>query len=271
MTFFNQKQEVMDVKLTQFGKNLLARGAFKPVYYQFFDDDILYDSSYASFQEHQNDSEERILKETPKLKSMHLTYPVQERYFFEDQMIQAGGDRFKTLKRTVFPHIQERILLYPLSDKDIATDKAPRFDIRSLGATIDSTSMTRLTGSGILKKEPVLQINPVYVIKEDRQDVKPEEERTIINDETFSDITSREILFSDNSKISIEEEKLIIDIEELNCFSGLENFYLNIYEVVESDEGEDILIKLDTFEQVEKYFSIKTDKDVVEAEVKSPK
>ena len=40
MEFFDSKQEVIDIRLTQFGKNLLARGFFKPVYYQFFDDDI---------------------------------------------------------------------------------------------------------------------------------------------------------------------------------------------------------------------------------------
>ena len=46
MEFFDSKQEVIDVRLTQFGKRLLARGQFKPAFYQFFDDDILYNSEF---------------------------------------------------------------------------------------------------------------------------------------------------------------------------------------------------------------------------------
>ena len=54
MSFFDKKQDVLDVKLTQFGKNLLARGAFKPVYYRFFDDDVLYNADAADIEETQN-------------------------------------------------------------------------------------------------------------------------------------------------------------------------------------------------------------------------
>jgi len=56
MTFFNKKEEVLDIKLTQFGKQLLSTGRFKPVYYAFYDDNILYDSEHASFEEVQNDT-----------------------------------------------------------------------------------------------------------------------------------------------------------------------------------------------------------------------
>ena len=34
--------------MTQYGKSLLSRGAFKPTHYAFFDDDIIYDSQYCS-------------------------------------------------------------------------------------------------------------------------------------------------------------------------------------------------------------------------------
>ena len=35
MEFFDQKEEVIDVQLTQFGKHLLSKGRFKPEYYAF--------------------------------------------------------------------------------------------------------------------------------------------------------------------------------------------------------------------------------------------
>ena len=120
MSFFDQKQEVMDVKLTQFGKELLSRGVFRPVYYQFFDDNILYDASYANIVETQNDAEGRILNETPRLKTIHLTFPVEERYSIEEKKIELGEmDRFRVLRRYAAPDIQERILLYPMATQEV--------------------------------------------------------------------------------------------------------------------------------------------------------
>lgn len=76
MQFFNQKEEVIDIQLTQFGKRLLSQGRFKPTYYAFYDNDILYDLNYAnasgSYKETQNQTEKRILKETPRLKTQYM-------------------------------------------------------------------------------------------------------------------------------------------------------------------------------------------------------
>ena len=66
MAFFNKKQEVLDIQLTPYGEDLLSRGKFKPVYYAFFDDDVLYDASgSAGIIEDQNDVEPRIQENTP--------------------------------------------------------------------------------------------------------------------------------------------------------------------------------------------------------------
>ena len=48
MTFFNRKEEVIDIELTQYGKLLLSKGKFKPKKYAFFDDDIVYDTQYST-------------------------------------------------------------------------------------------------------------------------------------------------------------------------------------------------------------------------------
>jgi hypothetical protein len=82
MEFFNRKEEVLDVELTQYGKYLLSIGEFKPVHYAFYDDDVIYDTQYqgdppreddtgiAGPTENQKDSEDRI-KETPRIKVQH--------------------------------------------------------------------------------------------------------------------------------------------------------------------------------------------------------
>ena len=62
--FLNKKEQVIDFKLTPYGKQRLSVGQFKPVFYSFFDDGILYDSQYAGFTEKQNDINNRIKNET---------------------------------------------------------------------------------------------------------------------------------------------------------------------------------------------------------------
>ena len=71
MTFMNKKEEVLDIKLTQYGKKLLSEGNFDPVYYSFHDEGVLYDSEYGSFEETQSTTEDRILENTPSLRTQH--------------------------------------------------------------------------------------------------------------------------------------------------------------------------------------------------------
>ena len=54
-TYFNKKEEVINLELTQYGKYLLSKGKLRPVYYSFFDDDVLYDGSHGGIAENQND------------------------------------------------------------------------------------------------------------------------------------------------------------------------------------------------------------------------
>ena len=64
MEFFNKKEEVLELTLTQKGKELFSQGKFIPTYYSFHDTDIIYDNSN---NEEQNSIVPRI-KETPTLK-----------------------------------------------------------------------------------------------------------------------------------------------------------------------------------------------------------
>ena len=45
--FINKKEEVIDISLTQHGKYLISKGKFKPSFYAFYDDDVLYDAAHA--------------------------------------------------------------------------------------------------------------------------------------------------------------------------------------------------------------------------------
>lgn len=267
MTFFNKKEDVIDIQLTQFGKDLLSRGFFKPVYYQFFDDDILYDSTCAGFSEHQNDTETRILEDTPRLRTQHLTTPVSERYAYEEEQIQNyEAKRFKPIKKNLIPEIQEKILMYPIGSKDVKEQLYPRFNIVSYGSPFSEVRFSSLTSSGIPTRDPIIEAPATYTLKEDRSDLR---EPRMINEETFIDVNSKDLVFADNSKISLNYEKLIVDIQELGAFTGIDNFEFSIHEIVtDVASGKEVKKKIKTLEEINKLFSIKTDEDVTEINVK---
>ena len=63
MTFFNRKEEVIEVQLTRQGREKLAMGKFKPASYEFLDEDILYEkrSGTPEVVEEQNEIKEQSI------------------------------------------------------------------------------------------------------------------------------------------------------------------------------------------------------------------
>lgn len=73
--FIDKKEQVFDFQLTPYGKYTLSTGAFKPVYYTFYDSEILYDGKYADrggngIQETQNNIHTRIKENTAYIESL---------------------------------------------------------------------------------------------------------------------------------------------------------------------------------------------------------
>ena len=66
--FFNQKEEVISLELTPYGKKKFAAGEFSPEFYSFYDSDILYDGVYGNLYEEQNNIVSRISNKTVRLK-----------------------------------------------------------------------------------------------------------------------------------------------------------------------------------------------------------
>jgi hypothetical protein len=135
MTFFDPKEEVLDIEITQHGKYLMSQGKFKPAYYQFFDDDILYDYTHVSGSltreaELQNNSEPRIQEETPRLKPQHI-YTGVETTMKKTQMGQMP----------VQPTIEKNYALSgPLGTSDLQSDYAPALTCKFWANYISSSS-----------------------------------------------------------------------------------------------------------------------------------
>ena len=65
--FFDQKQEVIQIELTPYGKQVFSEGNFSPSYYAFYDTGILYDGAWGQITEIQNNIVDRIKDNTPRL------------------------------------------------------------------------------------------------------------------------------------------------------------------------------------------------------------
>ena len=64
--FFNQKEEVIKIELTPYGRQQFAEGKFSPAFYAFYDGSILYDGVYGKLTETQNHIATRISTQTPR-------------------------------------------------------------------------------------------------------------------------------------------------------------------------------------------------------------
>jgi len=63
--FLNQKEDVVKFEFTKLGRKYLSAGLFAPSFFYFYDDSLIYDSSYGSDKiENQNSIQDRILNDS---------------------------------------------------------------------------------------------------------------------------------------------------------------------------------------------------------------
>ena len=261
MLFFNKKEEVIDIQLTQYGKHLLARGRFKPEYYCFFDDDILYDSTKAGFSEHQNESQARILENTPKLKTQYLTYGVENFNILKENPRSGPDSYLNEVEGDYFDfNLQNTNLLYAMGSKEAYSAPAPCFDVVNLDSHFkQSISYQHFTSSGIIKNVPQINTTINYTMTKGKIDA---DEQPYVTSESNFDFSSDEIIFTDNTFLKIDKESLCLDIEEISTFNSKENFYLEIYEIEKINSKPDKLYKICTPEKIRKLFHIRTDESI---------
>lgn len=239
MSFFNTKEEVIDIELTPYGKHLLSQGKWKPAYYEFYDDDIIYDQNYAGSTEQQDEIKRRI-KETKRTKTQYSFQGAETRY---KEFIKQVREKKNTLKNSLLQTLERR-KNYSLSSLPLGTSKItnkfyPAWAIKSYTAKIDSIS-SGIGISGLPNNLNLLNIEPL---------------QHVVSYE-FS-VSKRDDTFEDNSYITVEENSLLLDIMEENVYDLKKNFDLYLY-LIETDE--------ETGEEIEKPLSFcgaKVDKERV--------
>lgn len=244
MTFFNKKEEVIDIELTPYGETLLSAGKFKPVYYAFFDDDILYDASGSTgVTETQNTIETRIQSDTPNLRPQYVFSGIESNL---SPMIQF--DRNNLLRQFLFanfgiepddyayfPPILDRDFSFvePIGNMEIGSEYVPAWDIKVLDGELSAAInyMTSSTDSSIynnVHRIPQLDFELNY--------------RAAVGSTTSFDINGEirdriiSPIYQDGTFVYLTDERpqLIFDIGEKNAPVGTE-YDIEVFEVLPND------------------------------------
>jgi len=236
-TFINKKERVFDIELTSYGKYLLSIGKFKPQYYAFYDDNIIYDKKYAhsTANENQNDIDARI-KDTQYIESLVLFRDVEETL----NNGEGASDWYNQSAITPRQQIPAKDVFKmdtPIGDASIEgnSNKSPAWRIVGLQTKIDSTSTTNASNDSLI---PQINITAMY----NKKIVDPNfnfEVGSIRNN------TVRTAAFEDGKQIILDLNDPIYYVEEANSPIFVKNFDIEIFEILSSSNT-------DSYEQLSK-------------------
>ena len=237
MTFKNQKEEVIEIELTSYGKHLLSKGKFRPAFYAFFDDDILYDSAYTGSEEEQNYAQTRILEETPRLR-VQATYTGLETEI-EKQIEQARAQN-KKLKDS-FQATKERnyALSAPLGRSALTSDYAPSWDITLHGAEIIERVMVTQGKDHQILPIPQMNLEPLdytaAVVDGSLLTNNLDSQSSSSTTEHEEEPSTHQEYYDNGNVIKIEHKDIIIEVDELHTDSLSENYDIEFFLVEEED------------------------------------
>ncbi len=231
MEFFDKKEDVIDLELTQFGRHLLSKGQFQPVYYSFFDDNVMYDSNKAGVSENQNFSEDRI-KETPIIKPP-AAYSSLEKEFnssYEAYLTEHAEGDFVTLQKTA-----EKNYLLPrsLGTSDINKEYSPSWTVRFLkghmSSSIKHLTLEEKSGGKNTLLIPQLETRSKAKMQEMTAD-QASAAQELLDAPSFANY----IIAPGSSK---EDFTIILKLIENNAPFQKENFDIEIFEIIDQKEG----------------------------------
>ncbi len=212
MRFLDNKQEVINIKLTPFGKHLLSKGEFNPVYYSFSDEDVVYSLTG----EEQNDIQDRILDNSISIEPINRITPVnpngQTEYIGDENLRLPYNPQY--IKDT-----QKEII----GNSSLNSNYLPAWKTTVLNGRIESTT----TGS-----------IPTFEMKDSYFNIS-----VVDNTQFAGNITPNlSSLELENGKmIMIDEDYYLLEINEENVDDKNLNFEIELFEVISSgSDGEQL-------------------------------
>ena len=263
MTFFNKKEDVLEIELTQFGKYRLSQGEFDPVYYAFFDDDIIYDASYGGVTNevggNQNLAEERI-KDSIRNRTQHVYTGIETEVTRNNLLVRTGeiindgkaifaGKKDPNLK-AFRPSSDNNFSSYaPLGTSDLGSIKMPAWKINLYKGEFSNTSI-QLTSSATSAGMKIPQLDATieyvgYVTDGSTPspnscgepgETKSQKIKVLYGSAGSAERTSGLYPFPDGTAIHIVPEQLLLKVEEINSHYTNYNFDIEVFEITSSQD-----------------------------------
>jgi hypothetical protein len=229
MAFMNKKEDVIDIELTQYGKYLLSLGKFRPEYYAFFDDNILYDSTYAGIiSESQNNIQIRLTSDYLQSTTQYNFSGVETEVKKINKLIRSGQAKLGEDK--VQPHADRNYsLVSSIGNSSLSTNFYPAFNVKYLNGVLTS-SVGFLSESHSILKIPQLSSSVKYFTFQGVEDVQlldiSEEEKNIVQNNQNINILKT---FDDGTNITLEKDYILLEIVEENTPFEKDNFDIEVY------------------------------------------
>ena len=250
MSFFNQKEEVLEIKLTQYGKRKLAEGKLAPKYYAFFDTGVLYNWEFGAAPETQNDAEDRIKTGAPRTKTQHNFIGVETQFTEMAKVIFSGQKYADKQKEEMLQDTENTFFAIQnaLGTTKLNNQYSPSWKVDFYSKNLASASV-EVTGTfNTPVKIPQLDTEveyQTYVIQdfesfnldiESSEAYLPEDDigaHGLMPQTNFADGDEHNIIFEDGSAVILKDDFILVGIEEKNTDFLNENFEIEIFKVEE--------------------------------------
>jgi hypothetical protein len=232
MTFFNKKEDVINIELTPYGRSLIAKGELLPEYYAFFDDDILYDAMAAgeSTAEDQNLIQTRILTETPRLKT--------QRDLISPESLIFSYERTEDNHR---PHTKLKLnyLTEPLGTSEQTSNYGPAWKSTFIQGEISGSVQTVLTASHLYLR----QIPQVNATIEYKMGIKSTYDSPPVSGRSVSTQIPASNVYADGTYLEITQEQILCQLKELQGFTFKDGLEMEVYLYEENSDTDLIPLK----------------------------
>ena len=218
----NKKEEVIHLELTQYGKYKLSKGKMAPVYYAFFDDNVLYDSEYGGVEEEPQEAQGRI-NSTPQRKTQYTFVSLEKQVkeltaLIRSMDVNIQDDELQNYKE------REYIFPTPLGTSEISNDKYPAWQINFLKGEIEGIASFLERDQQIIKIAQV-DMKPTYYETQVFSGVERDNLQSPISPQPGLD----DIVFDDGSYVEVFGDCLLFSIDEFNTEFENENVKMEVF------------------------------------------
>ena len=216
---------------------------FKPMYYEFFDDNILYDGRYAMYtgsnapeksdagitlRENQNSVHKRIKEETQYIESLHIFEEV------ENNIAQLSGDTYEADETPTqnSPRIDIFKANQGIGDAYLqgGSQHMPAWKFVTLQGQISSS--TSINTINKLSRIPQVNVELNY-----KKQVAGKQDITMINPDprVVGDLTTLTRPFKDGHRVEFKTDNALFYLEEANTIMLTKNYDIEVFDITITD------------------------------------